>query len=189
MKKTNEKTNVTITLDNDVLNRIRNDADERSQSVNLRINEILVKYEQFYKHADELKAVTIPAQIYKSMLDVMDEKIGTAWLKKAVNEIWPAILIHDNIPQNIVNFVDYSFGRIAKYAGLCSIFKKYYDEDGCLCLVFEHEFGIKWSNMIADVFSESLNNLFQVEVERKILPNTILIRILEKELEKINLRL
>jgi hypothetical protein len=183
------KTNVTIAMDNQILNKLRAEADDKNQSVNTRINEILTKYTQFYKRCDELKCVAIPAQIYKLMLDNMNEQIGIGWLKKAVHEIWPSVMIHDNIPTDIENFVEHSFVITAKSAGLFSMFKKHYDEKGFLCLVFEHEYGIKWSRMISEVFAESLIDLFKVKVERSVLPSTVLIRVLEKNLEKIYMRL
>jgi hypothetical protein len=73
-------------------------------------------------------------------------------------------MIRDNIPTTIVNFVQYSFGNVAKRAGLFSNFGYYIDEKGFLRLIFEHKFGIKWSKVLSVVFAESLVDLFKVEV-------------------------
>lgn len=122
------------------------------------------------------------------MIEVVDEKM-IEWLHKANNEIWPSVMIRDNVPTDIENFVEYSFGNIAKMAGLFSTFRHHIDNEGHLCLIFEHKFGIKWSKMISEVFSESLANLFKIEVKSQALQNTVVITVLEKDLNMVKLKL
>jgi len=180
----NKKTNITLSIDSNVADQLRDDAAKESKSLNSWINELLTRHHIFYKHYESLEGVGIPGVIFKEMIDVVDEKQMMRWLHKANNEIWPAIMVKDNIPTDIVRFVDYSFGNIARMAGLFATFRHHIDNDSYLCLVFTHKFGLKWSKMIADVFSESLANLFRIEVQHRVTQNTVLLRIPKEDLNK-----
>jgi hypothetical protein len=185
----NKKVNLTLSIDSKIFQEIQKKANKKDISINAFTNEILTDFVTFFQHYKALKGVGIPARIFKEMIEGWDEKQMYRWVSMANNEIWPSLMLRYNIPTNIENFADYSFGNVACKAGLFSNFSQHVDEKGFLCLVFEHEFGTKWSQVISDVFSESLSNLFKVETERKILSDTVLIKIMEKNLTKLNIQL
>lgn len=72
-----------------------------------------------------------------------------------------AILSQLGIPPTMDNFIDIIFYKTSLYAGHCSGFHHYRDHFNNTCLVFEHQYGIKWSrslgNSICRVFKKQFN--------------------------------
>jgi hypothetical protein len=63
------------------------------------------------------------------------------------------------------------------------------DNEGYPCLVFEHKFGIKWSRVIAESLSDLIQTILHYPTEKKEMPATVVIRVMEKNVELNKIRL
>lgn len=171
------RTNFTLSIDNEILKEVRMEAEKRNLSNNAFATDIIKTWVSFYRYVEELECTPIPREIFQLMLDAADEKQMAGWLGKAVNEVWPSVMIHESIPKNIKDYVQYAYGYIGKKAAVYSSFKLQEESSENLVLIFQHKYGIKWSRILAEVFSNALKNSFDVQVEREVLPSTLILRV------------
>jgi hypothetical protein len=180
MQKTNERSNITLSLDSHVLEEVRKNAGAQNTSVNALINDVLSKHVFFYKYMAEQKSVVIPSRIYSSMVKTLDEEKQIELMKRVSLEIIPSIFTHHNISFTISNLIKYCFEGIGLWAGMYSTFSYHTDEKNHLCLVFEHHYGTKWSRIIAESISNFIENSLSCSTEQKILQNIVVIKVLDK---------
>ena len=114
------------------------------------------------------------------MVKWMDEKKLFKEVNRSIQEVWPSVFVHDNIPHTLENMITYGFQHIGLGAGLCSSVKVQNEEDGSIIVIMEHKFGIKWSRIVAEAFSDAIKKLLNVPVETRVLPSTVVIKARER---------
>lgn len=176
--KSNNKANLTLSIDNSLLEGIKNEAEQSGTSINSRVNAILTKYVKFYKTAEDLESSIIPAKIWLLMLDLMDEnKLKNVLNNEGVGTIY-SIFLNNNVSMTLDNFVKYCCQEICLWSGMYSSFR-IFREHGYITLVFEHKFGIKWSRVLGETFSNFIRIMLNRPAEFEILPSTVRIKIKE----------
>lgn len=171
------RTNFTLSIDDEILREVKVEAKKRNLSNNAFATDIIKTWVSFYRYVEELECTPIPREIFQLMLDASDEKQMAGWLGKAVNEVWPSVMIHESVPKTIRDYIQFAYGYTGNKAAVYSSFKLQEDPSENLVLIFQHKYGIKWSRILAEVFSDSLKNSFNVKIEREILPSTLILRI------------
>ncbi len=176
--KSNNKANLTLSIDNSLLEEIKKEAERNGTSINSRVNAILTKYVKFYKMTEELESSVIPAKIWISMLDLMDENgLKDVLNNEGVGTIY-SIFLNNNVSMTLDNFVKYCCQEICLWAGMYSSFRNF-KENGHVTLVFEHKFGVKWSRVLGETFSNFIRIMLSRPTEFEILPNTVRIKVKE----------
>lgn len=178
-----KKTTITLALDDMVLKAIRKDAELDRSSLNSKVNKILERYTDFYKYAELLGSVIIPQQQFRDMLEIMDEGELTSIMKAKGNANVLSVLTNLGIRPDLNSLNKYCFSRFIQWSGAYDSFNSYIDTEGYPCLVFEHKFGIKWSRIIADTICDTINLILQYPTEKKVMPSTVLIRVMERGLK------
>jgi hypothetical protein len=79
------------------------------------------------------------------------------------------------------NVIKYIYEGIALWTGQYSFFSHYKDSEGYTCLVFDHKLGIKWSRILADLHTRTLEHWLEMKPAAKITPQTVVLRLLERE--------
>jgi len=138
---------------------------------------MLTKYVLLYRPAEEQKGILLPHKFFSGILEYTpDDKL----LELIYNDGFEAIrsvFVQGGISLTMDNMITYFFERIALWAGTYYKFRNYYDDDGCLCLAFEHSYGIKWSKAIGAALSAIISNTLNHNAEHKVTTSTILIRV------------
>ena len=175
-QKQNKKTTITLSIDTNVLNAIREEADSTGISLNSRINLVLEKYVSFYKQAEKLESCILPYNQFAKMLNLMDERSLAEIISTDGNAHVISAMQHNGLPMNMDSLIGL-FKTGLRYTGAYSSFHHYVDENGQLCLVFDHKFGLKWSNVLATATSNLVDLALHCPTETKILPYTVLVRV------------
>jgi hypothetical protein len=178
-KQKNNKSNLTISVNNDVLIQIKNDADLHGLSINAKVNSILAKYVSFYRIAEDMESSVIPAKIWTLMVDLMDEAKLLDILNNEGIGTFYSIFLNNSIPLTTENFIKYCCQEIFLWSGMYSSIRQF-ESSRDITLVFEHKFGIKWSRVMASAFSNIIKILLNHSTETQILPNTVKIIIHKK---------
>jgi hypothetical protein len=180
-KSDHKKITVYLSLDEHIVNSLRNDAKVKGLSLNARINGILGKYINCYQRAEDYESCIIPSRQFSGFLEMLDEA-RTAEIMKydGINDVL-SFFRHRNIPITLESIIKFAFENIAVSTGACYKFSQHID-DGSRTLVFDHRYGMKWSRIISNVFSSMLQETCNVHTSVNILPNSVLIKILEKDI-------
>lgn len=178
-----KKTTITLALDERIIRDLRKDADLEGTSLNSKINTALDKYTSFYKYIDLLGGVVIPQRQYQSMLELMDEEKLTRVMKTDGNANVLSMFSNLGLTPTLAGMIKYCFNRFIRWSGAYNSFNYYLDKEGFPCLVFEHKFGIKWSRILGEAISETIQTILQYRTEKKVMPATVVIRIMERNIE------
>jgi len=178
--KSNDKSNVTISIDKKIFNEIKKYAAGQGQSVNALLNTILTKYVFLYGPAEAQEGFLVPHKFFIGLLEYIPEENLLELIKKDGFEAIRSVFVQGGISFSMDNMIKYFFERIALWAGTYYKFRNYYDDEGFLCLAFEHSYGIKWSKAIGAALVSIIKEILNHNAELKVTISTILIRVNNK---------
>ncbi len=175
------KVNVTIAIDDSIINEIRKEANESGQSLNTRINAILRKHTNFYRMVEVNGGVILHPKLAQFMVDEIDEAKFTDIYKKIGNYSIESLFVTKGIPITFENFCKFYFEELAVYAGAIKSVSRLIDVDGKTYLYFIHNYDWKWSRILSAVFSSHIEDLLHYHTISKPFQNGMTIKILEKD--------
>ena len=176
-----KKVAITFSIDDTILQTIREDAQREGMSINAKVNSVLSRHTSCYKYRDRDHSLIMPSMIMKEILDSMDEQLVLDEYRDIIFEYIPSILIENAInPITLENWITFVCSTIMVFAGLIQSFSFNKDEDGFLNLVFTHSYGLKWSKMLETILSQYIHDVLKYRTSSSIISNTVVIRILEK---------
>lgn len=156
--KEKSRSNVTISVDKNILEEIKSDAQGMGLSINAYLNEALQRYIVFYRHVKKQGGVILPRGFFINLLDLAEEeRISKIFEREGGFDVIISILAQNNIPITLDNLIKFVFEGIASWAGGYDKFSYQKDKDEKTRLVFEHGFGTKWSKALGSETSKLIN--------------------------------
>ena len=148
-----KKSNITLAIDTEALNALKNIAEGEGLSINSKINSILWKYVSFYKYVEQDGSLIIPSRSVNFFIENTDEEKWVQEYSDTLEEIVPFFFLELKIEQTLENTLKVVFDRLLAYGGSYKGYSCHVDNDGNLDLVFRHEYGIKWSRILSTVYT------------------------------------
>ena len=172
----NNKTSVTLSVENGTMDNIKQEAKAGNTSVSAKVNHILNEYVLFGKYFAEKKPVIFTPSIFRYFLDNVDEQIWLDAWAILLSEITPQVFAMHNIDFTFDNVIDYMFGDIGLRTGM---FDRFIcdSKNTTRKLVMSHKYGIKWSCIMSTAFSNILEEKFNCRVNSEIFPNSLVLNI------------
>jgi hypothetical protein len=84
-----KKSNITLAIDTEILNMLKNIAEGEGLSINSKINSILWKYITFYKYVEQDSSLVIPSRSVHFFIENIDEDKWIEEYSDMLNEIVP----------------------------------------------------------------------------------------------------
>ena len=170
------KIEITVSLDSKTVDQIKKLSENEDTSINLMLNSVLRKHEEFLKHIESRGCIYLPPKIFSSLLESTDEnELVKSMNQSSENEV-PAYLQAKGIPLTLDNLITECIEKIGLWTGMYNKFKHYLDNDGSHCLIFDHRYNLKWSSILAKVFSHQIQHLLSVsESDCKLWENSVLL--------------
>jgi hypothetical protein len=173
-----KKINVTLSLDDALVQELRKESKQLNQSLNVRINAILQKHVKFYRMAELDGAAVIHPTLLQYFVQEIDESKFTAHWKDIGLKFIEGYFAENKIPFTFDNFVKYFLEELAIYAGIFKKVSRYVDEqDGKQCLFLVHGNDSKFSRIMGTVFSYQIEKLLNVHTKLRIFPSAVEIKI------------
>jgi hypothetical protein len=138
-----KKSNITLAIDTEILNMLKNIAEGEGLSINSKINSILWKYITFYKYVEQDSSLVIPSRSVHFFIENIDEDKWIEEYSDMLNEIVPFFFLELKTPPTLENTLKVVFDRLLAYGGSYKGYSSHLDNDGCLNLAFRHENGVK----------------------------------------------
>jgi hypothetical protein len=151
--KNGKKSNVTLAIDTEVQNVLKNIAEGEGLSINSKINSILWKYVSFYKYVEQDGSLIIPSRSVDFFIENIDEEKWIQEYSDTLEEIVPFFFLELKAEKTLENTLKVVFDRLLAYGGSYKGYSCHIDNDGYLNLVFRHEYGIKWSHILSRVYT------------------------------------
>jgi hypothetical protein len=179
--KNNKKSNITLAIDSEIQNVIKNISEAEGLSVNSKINSILWKYISFYKYVEQDTSLIVPSRSVNFFVENIDED---KWMKEysdMLEEIIPFFFLELNAAQTLENTLKVVFEQLLAYGGSYKGYSCHVDEDGNMNLVFRHEYGMKWSRILSAVYTRFIQRtLHQPAYPLKLAETWFAIRLSER---------
>jgi hypothetical protein len=151
--KNGKKSNITLAIDTEIQNILKNIAEGEGLSINSKINSILWKYVSFYKYVEQDGSLIIPSRSVNFFVENIDEERWIQEYSDTLEEIVPFFFLELKAEQTLENTLKVVFDRLLAYGGSYKGHSCHVDNDGYLNLVFRHEYGIKWSRILSTVYT------------------------------------
>lgn len=181
-KATKRKTTITFSLDADQLKQIEAQAKFKGISINSHVNNIITKYNNFYKPGEELTIHCIPRKSFLFLIDRVDEKEHAKHIEDHLFELIQVYFHQRKIPMTLENLINVFFNDIAINSGAVDTINYYVDTNGYTIIIVKHSYNIKWSNTCCYAFEALFRRLLNYHVEYESLQNSIILKILEKNI-------
>jgi hypothetical protein len=149
-----KKSNITLAIEEEVVNKIKDTAESEGLSINSKINSVLWKYLSFYKYVEQDGSLIIPSRSVNFFIENIDEEKWVQEYCHTLDEIIPFFFLELKIVQRLEDILKFVFDRLLVYGGSYKGYSCHVDNDGCLNLVFRHEYGIKWSRILSKVYTQ-----------------------------------
>jgi len=149
----NKKSNITLAIDAEILDILKNIAEAEGLSINAKINSVLWKYVTFNKYVEQDCSLIIPSRSVNFFIENIDEE---KWIQEYIDtleEIVPFFFLELKTIQTLENTLKVVFDRLLLYGGSYKGYSSHADNDGNLNLVFRHEYNIKWSRILSAVYA------------------------------------
>ena len=149
----NKKSNITLAIDTEILDILKNMAESEGLSVNSKINSVLWKYITFNKYVEQDCSLIIPSRSVNFFIENIDEEKWIQEYTDTLEEIVPFFFLELKTMQTLENTLKVVFDRLLAYGGSYKGFSSHADNNGNLNLVFRHEYNIKWSRILSAVYT------------------------------------
>jgi hypothetical protein len=153
------KSSITLALDTEILDLVKNIAEGEGLSINSKINSILWKYVSFYKYVEQDNSLIIPSRSVNFFIENIDEEKWIQEYSDTLEEIVPFFFLELKAEQTLENTLKVVFDRLLAYGGSYKGYSCHVDNDGYLNLVFRHEHGIKWSRILSTVYTRFIQRM------------------------------
>jgi hypothetical protein len=147
-----KKSNITLAIDTEIQNTLKNIAEGEGLSINSKINSILWKYITFYKYVEQDSSLIIPSRSVRFFIENIDEDKWIEEYSEMLDEIVPFFFLELKTTQTLENTLKVVFDRLLAYGGSYKGYSCHVDKDGNMNLVFRHGYGIKWSRILSAVY-------------------------------------
>ena len=151
--KNGKKSNITLAIDTEVQNVLKNIAEGEGLSINSKINSILWKYVSFYKYVEQDGSLIIPSRSVNFFIENIDEEKWVQEYSDTLEEIVPFFFLELKAEKTLENTLKVVFDRLLAYGGSYKGYSCHVDNDGYLNLIFRHEYGSKWSRILSTVYT------------------------------------
>jgi uncharacterized protein (DUF4415 family) len=150
----NKKSNITLAIDAEILEILKNVAESEGLSINSKINSVLWKYITFSKYVEQDCSLIIPSRSVNFFIENIDEEKWIQEYIETLDEIVPFFFLELKTKQTLDNTLRVVFDRLLLYGGSYKGYSSHEDEEGNLNLVFRHEYNIKWSRILSATYSQ-----------------------------------
>lgn len=168
-----KKSTITLSLDQEILDRMEMEAIQKGLSVNANVNAVLLKYTHFYKEIEERETQLMPKKAFQFYIDHVDVSEHARFLEELLFEQIQITFHEKKLALNLKNMIEDFFENIAVNAGSINTIKHYVDDDGHLIIAIKHSYSVAWSEASSIAFKNLFARLLNYHVETKPLPNSL----------------
>lgn len=170
---------ITISIDKEILEQVKNTAKKQNLSINAVINKLIKDNVFFGQYFTDHVPVVISPKIFTFLVENVDEEI---WIKSweiAHREVTPSIYAMHNTDLSLDNYVRNIMSDVYVRVGVFDKYTCHQDKEGNYKLVASHKYGTKWSRVLARALSSMFEEKFGVRTKSQCSQNTLTIYIIK----------
>ena len=150
----------TIRISESLARSLEEEAANEGTTVNASVNSILGEHIDWHKKTQEFGFVAIPNQLFKNMIEGLDDETLARIGREVMPAVWKEIAEYwsgDSSPDGILN-------RLMERSKFTRSFRtRITREEDAYTIVMHHDFGPKWSTITKNALQEFVKQSFRVE--------------------------
>jgi hypothetical protein len=176
-----KKTTITLSLNQGVMDELKEEADKEQISLSAKVSKILSKHIVTYRFSQDIKSVFITQKTFSLIVEQIQEDLLLDDFTNNALDFIPTVFHAKNIPFTIDNIIKYALGGAALDGGIYDHFQHYKDSEGFTILVMRHNFGLKWSRILSRGQADLIENMLGCHTSSTILPSSVIIKVSPKQ--------
>lgn len=178
-----KRTTFKLALDGMLFDALKRDVEQEGLSLNSKVNILLQRYVQSYGYSSSNGYTILPKKSVQVIFDLINQSKLLKYYTPFINDMIPNYFAQLRIPLTIQSWLEYYCDGYMIRSGMIAKFSKHTDTENRLCLVFEHEYGLKWSNVLGTVLSQFIREKLGYFNSYSSLSESFIITILETGIE------
>ena len=160
---------VTLRIDEDVFNKLYDEADIDSISLNSLVNSVLKRYVEWNKYEDRSAMIYVAASVLKDLFNSLSkDQVITLAKDKAKDAIYNIVIfMHGKIDLDVL--ISWYIQRM-KYSSEIS---EKNNSNGIRKIIFKHDLGDNWSLYHKTIFESICTEILSVPIKVDITSSTI----------------
>lgn len=180
MSRHREKSNITLSVDKDTLDIIRQDAEFQRMSINAKVGAILDDYAAYGRLFAEKHPITLDPAIFSLLLDNVDEKVFLDGWKIAHEEVTPMILSRAGTGLTVEVLFNGLIRDFGIRVGAFNNMMVRRNGNGQLDIVIEHQYGLKWSRILGEGYTPLIEKVAGRPSTYEALRRTVVISVADR---------
>lgn len=176
-----KKTAITLAINQDVLNNVKEEADSEKTSLSSKVSDILLRHIVTYRFSRDMKSIFISEKTFRLIIDKIDEDLLLDDFTNNALDFIPTLFYAKNISFTIDNIIRYALTGAGLHGGIYNHFHHHKDSQGFTILVMRHNFGLKWSKVLSKGLTKLLHDTLGCISSSIILPSSIIIKVPQSE--------
>jgi hypothetical protein len=171
------KSNVALSIDRAIYSEMQRQAEQAGISLNAILNQVLDQYVSVYRILDVERCLSIQGQAFSFLLEICDESQFSNIISQFLLD--NIRLIH-KIGERSFTLEDMLrfFAEYGPLLGWYTHFEHHKDSEGYTNLMFGHNHGSKWSNILGIATSKLAENSLNLPAKYLPSPNLVTVKIL-----------
>jgi hypothetical protein len=160
-------------LDEDIVDALRQEADEEEISLNVLANHIFRRYVEWERDAQKAGFIPITRQLLMALINELDDKRIEELVRKTGKDVVKEQILYMESNYDLDSFIKWleSRNRISGFAQKHVINGKIHE------FIIQHDLNMKWSLYMKTLFEIILDDVYKKKVDFELTPATVVFKI------------
>lgn len=160
-------------LDEDIVDALRQEADEEEISLNVLANHIFRRYVEWERDAQKAGFIPITRQLLMALINELDDKRIEELVRKTGKDVVKEQILYMESNYDLDSFIKWleSRNRISGFAQKHVINGKIHE------FIIQHDLNMKWSLYMKTLFELILDDVYKKKVDFELTPATVVFKI------------
>jgi len=160
-------------LDEDIVDALRQEADEEEISLNVLANHIFRRYVEWERDAQKAGFIPITRQLLMALINELDDKKIEELVRKTGKDVVKEQILYMESNYDLDSFIKWleSRNRISGFAQKHVINGKIHE------FIIQHDLNMKWSLYMKTLFEIILDDVYKKKVDFELTPATVVFKI------------
>jgi hypothetical protein len=160
-------------LDEDIVDALRQEADEEEISLNVLANHIFRRYVEWERDAQKAGFIPITRELLMALINEIDDKRIEELVRKTGKDVVKEQILYMESNYDLDSFIKWleSRNRISGFAQKHVINGKIHE------FIIQHDLNMKWSLYMKTLFEIILDDVYKKKVDFELTPATVVFKI------------
>ena len=160
-------------LDEDIIEALREEAEEEEVSLNVLANHVFRRYVEWERFAQKAGFIPVTRELLTALLNEISDKKIEEIVRKVGKEVIKAQILYMQNKYDLDSFIKWSEAR-NRISGFA---QKHVVDSNTHEYIIQHDLNLKWSLYMKTMYEMVLNDVYKKKVEFELTPSTVVFKL------------